>query len=132
MKKIDISESVMKKVTRFEQSRTSTWLGRFYGGVVLLSSLLIIYTWISWQTITDLQGWDLLTIFMQDKEIIRDYWQDTVVTFIEELPLETILLALVMLVILIFVVLKTRKSRKVYEHRMRELAKHGDIRKNSK
>lgn len=132
MKKIDVSESVMKKVTRFEQSRTSTWLGRFYAGVALLASLLIIYVWSSWQTITDLQGWDLLTIFAQDKEIIRDYWQDTVLTFIEELPLETILLALVVLVVLLLVIFKTKKSRKVYEHRMRLLAKRGDLRKNSK
>lgn len=132
MKKIDVSESVMKKVARYEQSRTSTWLGMFYGGVALLASLVIIYVWSSWQTITDLQSWDLLTIFMQDQEIIRDYWQDTVMAFVDELPLETMFLASLVLGVLLVVIVATKKRRKVYEHRMRELAKRGDIRKNSK
>jgi hypothetical protein len=132
MKKIDVSESVMKKVTRFEKSRSQTWLRIFYTTVYALLALFGVFLWRVWQTISDLQGWDLLTIFTQDREIIRDYWQDTVMTFIEELPIETMYLAVGILITLIIVIYITRKRRKVYEYRMRQLAKLQDLRKNSK
>jgi hypothetical protein len=131
MKKIDVSENVMKNVTRFEKSRSQMWLRRFYAAIVVMALLGGVFLWMSWQTITDLQGWDLLTIFTQDKEIIRDYWQDTVMTFIEELPVETLLVAAVALIGLVIIIFVTRKRRKIYEHRMRELAKRANIRKNS-
>lgn len=132
MKNIDVSESVMKKIARFEKSRSSTWLGGFYAGIGVMALLIGVFFWMSIQTISDFRGWDLLTIFTQDREIIRDYWQETIGTFLSELPIETIIIALGVLVLLIIIVIITRKRRKVYEYRMRELAKRVDIRKNSK
>jgi len=122
----------MKQITRFEKSRSSSWLRGFYAGVGVMAILVCVFFWISMQKISDLQGWDLLTIFSQDREIIRDYWQDTVMTFVEELPIESLMAAIGILGVLCLIIFITRKRRKVYEYRMRELAKHGDIRKNSK
>lgn len=131
MKKIDVSDSVMKKIERFEQSRSSLWLREFYIGITILFLLVAGLLWISWQSITDLQGWDLLSIFAQDKEIIRDYWQDSVMTFIQELPIETLFYAVIIMIILIAVIGITRKRRKVFENRIRELAKRDKVRKNN-
>ncbi len=121
----------MHNVVRFERSRSRTWLRLFYGIVSILCVLFGMFLWISWKTITDLQGWDLLTIFTQDREIISDYWQDTVMTFIAELPLETVFWAVGILIVIVVIVWMTRKRRKIVHYRMRELAKHTDIRKNS-
>ncbi len=132
MKKIDVTENVMKQVERFEKSRSSMWLRGFYTGVVVMVILVGIFFWSSIQTISDLQGWDLLSVFTQDREIIRDYWQDTVLTFITELPLETLAVAFAIFVFLVIIVFITRKRRMIYEFRMRELAKRSNIRKNSK
>lgn len=108
------------------------WLRGFYTGVVVMVILVGIFFWSSIQTISDLQGWDLLSVFTQDREIIRDYWQDTVLTFITELPLETLAVAFAIFVFLVIIVFITRKRRMIYEFRMRELAKRSNIRKNSK
>ena len=52
---------------------------------------------------------ELLSLFTQDKEIIQEFWQDTLSTFFQELPVRGVvifLLSLSLAVLFIIVVIK--------------------------
>jgi hypothetical protein len=123
MKKIDISKSVMNKVVQFERHRSRRWLRILYIVLATLAVGASAFLWISWDMLTQMQSWDLLSIFWQDKEIIADYWQETVMTFLAEIPTEIVIAAAATICMGIIIIVATRKRRKVMERRVRELAK---------
>lgn len=122
MKNFDVSGQVMKKIVRLEETRTRRWMRWFYAMVAVLAILAGIFLWASIATLSDLQAWDLLSIFSQDREIIADFWQDTIMTFIEELPIETIGIAVIVLAGILFIVLATKRRRSIIRFKQAQLA----------
>lgn len=87
MQKHDLTKIIMGKVVRFEERRTKLWLGKYIFILLLFIAVLIFLIYISVNIIQKQQTADLLAIFGEDREIIAEFWQDTVTTFWEELPL---------------------------------------------
>lgn len=122
MKSIDVSEQVMQKIVRFEETRTRVWLRRFYIFLITLVIVLGVYLWISWKTMSDLHTWDLLNLFSEDWEIITEFWSETIMTFFIELPAETLIAALVVGAGIVGAFVITKKRRKIIALRRTQLA----------
>ncbi len=132
MKNVAIHDQLMKKVVAFEKRRSYSWAAWFFLVIGALVMVFGISVWAFGRDVIRRQTLELLGLFQQDWEIIRDFWQDTVGVFLEELPQEWLIVALVALVGLIGVVLATTVHRRRVVQRLRELASYGKIRNNKK
>lgn len=124
MKTTDVSESVMEKVSAFERRRSRLWLRIFWVTATILFVLGAINVWFVVRRLEESQTLDLLTLLTEDAEIIREFWQDTVVIFLGELPVAPVLIAALIVVGLGIMIYKTRGRRKVMRRRLAELAKN--------
>ena len=130
MKPIDISSAVMKKIVQLEESRTRSWVRGFY---MVIGGLIVIVGFslgISWKILGELHAWDLLEIFTQDWEIIAEFWQDTMSTFLQELPLETLMVALSVVLGIGIIFILTRRRRAIIRFKQDQLAKKRTMSKN--
>lgn len=122
--KIDITDEVMSRVVRFEKRRISGWFIRFCliliaSAAVLLSSLILLIGHLSSQ-----QSWDLLNLFEEDIEIIGQYWQDTVITFWEEMPQAFLGIIIVVTAVLISFLYYSGKKYKIIKTKIHNLDKY--------
>lgn len=113
----------MEKVTRFEEKRSTGVLRRFR---ILIGTLFIFFVIAAWhigRQIMESGSLDLLEIFWEDAEIMREFWRENVSTFLAELPQGAVVfLALLVILSTGFVVL-TRRKRELARRRLRELSK---------
>ena len=123
MKKIDVTHSVMDRVSRFEARRSARWLAVFWVTVLVLTGSIIAFFFRAFAILSERQTWDVLEIFYQDREIISEFWQDTAAVAIAELPQKTLLLAVSALVLLAASWIITRHRRRIVKRRLAELAK---------
>jgi hypothetical protein len=115
--KIDVSNKVMQDVVGFETKQIKRWKGAFY---IVLSLLVIIslFTLYFIYHILKLQGtFDLLELFSEDKEIIAEFWQDTIMVFWEELPYKAVLLVFISILFIIGLIVGTRRRRKILKRK---------------
>jgi hypothetical protein len=122
-KRVDVTTSVMESVARFERLRTHGWVWRFR--LVLATGIVffVLAVWRIWQQLQERGTLDLLALLWEDAEIIREFWQDTVMIFWAELPEASIYVAFCILLALVMIVWWTRKRRKIMSRRLAELAK---------
>ena len=123
MGKVDVTRSVMEKITRYERERSGVWVLRFRAFIGVLLGLAVLMLWRVWMQMQETGSLDLLSLFWEDAEIIREFWKDTMSVFWEELPQEALVVAGVVLLSLCFVIWWTRKKRKIITRRLTELAK---------
>lgn len=123
MKHPDLTKSVMENVARFERSRSTSWLWRFRITLSTLLVLVLLVLWRVWRQLQESNSLDLLTLFGQDIEIIREFWQDTVSVFLSELPQRALLIAGVIVLVIGCIIWLTRRKRRVIARRLDQLAK---------
>lgn len=110
MKEIDFTKPVMNRVVGLEKTRNRRWLGSFLlviGGLIFIVG---VFLWATFQDLLSQDVFDLLTLLSEDREIIREYWQDTLNTFLLELPLEKLLIILLVLILLGSLLIIYRKN----------------------
>lgn len=120
----------MEKIVHLEQTRTSRWFRRFRVLIGLILVLLIAFLLQAWAVVVERHTLDLLALLAQDREIIEEFWQDTVGIFIEELPQKTLVVAGMCFLILLFVVVATRRKRTILRKKLTQLATRGKISNN--
>lgn len=130
MKNIDVTIPVMQKVAGFESHRIRVWLVRF--GLALFSLAVIIFlaSLMALVKIRERGTLDLLTLFTQDREIIAEFWQDTLATFIEELPQRSLVVVALSGAAFVTAIILTQKKRKIIHRIQSELAKYVKISHN--
>lgn len=110
MKTIDISQKVMKNVVSFEKKRSLMWIVKI---ILLFLMLFIIFAFLIQAflaKVLERQTLYLLSLFTQDREIILEYWQDTLTVFWEELPhLGLYEIFIVLLIIIMTVIFAVKK-----------------------
>jgi len=131
MKKPDITTSVMEKVTRFEEQRSKSWLSGFIFVLIIIGISIIASGYRAYSILLERHTLDLLEIFYQDREILAEFWQDTMFILLAELPQRTLVLGVSLGVLLISVWVVTRNRRKVVQRRLEELAKRKKSRNNT-
>jgi hypothetical protein len=124
MKTIDVSKRVMGKVVRLERGRAKQWVTRFLIAVGALSLSLVTLGYLTVRIISERQGWDLLTLFQQDPEIIAAYWRDTVWIFWEEAPQRIVIGTVAILIVIISVMVLTRRRRNILQKKLHQLDKY--------
>jgi hypothetical protein len=124
MKTTDVSDAVMKRVVTLEKGRTRMWFFRFIAVLIILGVLFVALTIRGYMLISERSGWDLLTLFYQDPEIIAAYWKDTLWIFWMELPQKTVSISIAVLgMIVIFIAITTRR-RKILRKKLKQLDKY--------
>ncbi|MEK7074047.1 MAG: hypothetical protein AAB960_01825 [Patescibacteria group bacterium] len=123
MKRSNITHSVMDKVVRFEEQRTKRWLAVFVITVVVLTGCAALFLFYTYAVVSERHTLDVLAIFYEDREIISEFWQDTLSVAIEELPQKPLVLGSSALVLLTYTWIMTRRRRRIVARRMAQLAK---------
>lgn len=121
MKSIDMTKPVMEKVMRFEKRRSLWWLGRFFLILLVLSAAGLWLLWVVATQIAQRQTMELLTLFTQDREIIAEFWQDTLTVFWEELPQGKLIIIFLILAVIVLFILLTRRHRMIVWKRIRQI-----------
>lgn len=114
----------MKKVVNFEARRSRLWIGFFVAAIFLLTVIFVVFFAIAGAKIGERQTLDLLTLFGEDREIIAEFWQDTLLTFWEELPQKTLFITLLTLFFTAVFLWATRGKRRVIKRKLEELARY--------
>lgn len=127
---IDISHQVMDRVVRFEKNRAGLWFMRFITVLIVLIALQFGFSLLTIEDLKQKGTFDLLQLFTQDWEIIGDYWQDTLVVIVGELPINLIIVLSVALCIFLFIIVKTGHKRRVMQRRLQESVKYRTNRKS--
>jgi len=125
MNQKEMTKSVMEKVVNYEKKRSTEWIWKFRAilGIALL--LLALLFWRIIRQVIEGGSLDLLEIFLEDAEIIREFWQENVIVFFEELPQGAVVLLIALVVFSISFIVLTRKTRKIVRRRLSELSKKG-------
>lgn len=118
-----VSKQVMDKVVAFEKKRSSFFLWNYR---VLLGFIVICLASVGaalyWE-LTYRNAFDLLTLFFEDREIIAEYWQDTLGTFFYEMPMEYVLYLVLSIVVIFIIVFMTKPIRNKVNRMMQNIAK---------
>lgn len=124
MKKVDITVSVMNKIVRFEKRETARWLRRYALFIAVFAALFLVAIGVAIRLFYERGTYDPLTLFFEDREIIAEFWRDTLRVLIEELPQRALLSASIALIVIAGVIVMTRRKRTIIRRKLRELAKY--------
>lgn len=124
MKKIDISKKVMKRVIGLEKQRVFWWSGEFLVTMLVLIVTAVIFLWWVCVEFFQNQTWQLLTLFSEDLETVREFWRETMAVFWQELPQMELFFGITALLILVVLLFATRKSRSIIWRKINQLIKY--------
>ncbi len=113
----------MDKVARFEHERSTRWITIFTATILLLAGGIGIFAYRVYAIMAERQTWDVLEILYEDKEIISEFWQDTLSVALQEVPERATLAVFVLTCLLLGIWAVTRHRRRVVKRRLAELAK---------
>ncbi len=114
----------MDQVVVYERKRSFFWLLKLS---FILFVVFAVGGFFLWSTISELmqqRSFDLLSLFSEEFEVIKEYWKDTLLTFIEEIPPEKIILGIVFILIAIVILIKFRKKIKLVLTKLKNIAKY--------
>ncbi|HEX6977060.1 MAG TPA: hypothetical protein VF185_01705 [Patescibacteria group bacterium] len=121
-KNTDLTKSVMDKVVKIEKRRSWAWISRF----VILNLILFLgglgFLIIAGKQIFDMDTLSILSLLGEDREIISEFWQDSVSTFWEELPKAYIGLGIGLLIIVVILFWIKRKRIKLMIKKIKNIA----------
>jgi len=124
MKQPDLTKPVMDRVVDFEKQQVFRWRIRYtlvISLLGLLGILFIIYTVIQ---INIDHTFDLFSLFTEDREVMSMFWQDTIVTFWNELPQLDIMIGFGVLLVIFGIIIATRRTRQKNRKKLAEIKKY--------
>ncbi|MBI5613700.1 hypothetical protein HY947_02140 [Candidatus Gottesmanbacteria bacterium] len=126
-KKINVLNRVMDKVVAYEEKRSSffLWNYRLLLAIIILC-IIAVGIGLYWELVYR-RAFDLLTLFFEDREIIAEYWVDTLGMFFNEVPREYIVYFGMWVVIAIAIMMFTKPIREKLRRIIADIAK---LRKN--
>jgi len=122
MKTKTVVLSVMNTIMSFEKKRSTRWQAFFRAGMgigavlVIGAAAAIVLQLIRQDTLS------LGELLFEDREIIMEFWQDTLLSFFAEMPLDLILLGGTTVVLVGAVLVATRKQRNRVKRKLTEIA----------
>lgn len=123
MKNVDISQSVMHKVAVFERQKIRLWLAGFISAIGLIALGLGVSVWYAASQIMEQRSLELLSLFREDPEIIREFWQDTLDVFWEEFPKTALIVIVIAILLVIFMFILTQRNRIIIRKKLKQLDK---------
>jgi hypothetical protein len=86
MKHKDLTKGVMSKIARYETDRIHTYRIRIRVVLAVLGVATLASLAVTVRDLYSMQAFDLLTLFAEDRQIIEEFWQDTLSTFWQFVP----------------------------------------------
>lgn len=124
MRKVDLTKKVMEKVTRFESRRIKFWLFKSILALIGLLGSILFLSWVFQKELFERKVLDLFYLLNEDREIILEFWQDTLVTIWEEIPHVIFFLLGLTFITFIIVIIVVRKRLPVIRKKLSHLAKY--------
>ncbi len=124
MKKVNLENKVLDEVVRFEKKRTFAWLIRSTIFLIGLAAAIGVVAVLAIQIILDRGTLDLLQLLGEDNEIVKEFWRDTLATFIAELPQQDLIIIGVLLFVLILFIIFSRKSFKLVQKKRKKISEY--------
>ncbi len=114
----------MANVARYEKRRSFSWLVKFFTLLLIATTVTVGLGLVAAMQIGERKTLDLLTIFGEDREIIEQFWQDTLSVFWQELPQGTLIIVAISCIVIVLLVVATRKKRAIIARKIQQLAKY--------
>jgi hypothetical protein len=124
MKHVDLTKPVMKRVAGFEKDRISKFRRRFTLAVSIPAVIFLVLLTLIIRQMTVENTFDMLALFSEDREIIAEFWRDTIVSFWYEVPQIDIIFGIVVLLIILAIIISTQHRRQVNRRKLEELKKY--------
>lgn len=124
MKNIDVTDSVMKNVARYERTGISRWLHYFFVSISVIGISGIVVIVLIVNDLLEKHTFDLLELFSQDPEIIKEFGREVLFTFRDELPGNLIGFGVAAIVMLVCIVIMTKRKRLQIKKKMQQLEKY--------
>ena len=119
-----LTQKIMQKVASFEKRRTFRWVAIFGSALVVMALAFGVFSAFVWESLNESQALSLLTLFQEDREVIAEFWQDTLATFWEELPLRAVIIVVISLILLIVLFIVISRKLPVIKRRLKGLEKY--------
>lgn len=123
-KNLDLTKPVMEKVVRFERRHIWIWVSRFVTILGILVAAAFAFLLFATKEIIERDTFSLLTLFGEDKEIIQEFWQDTLSIFWEELPHRKLALGIGFLITIVVLVVVNRKKITLMIKKVKTIVKY--------
>jgi hypothetical protein len=120
----DVSKKVMEKIIRLEEGSALRWRRKYFLILIILSGILAGGIYFIIRNLLELQTFALLSLFGEDREIVTEYWRDTLATAWEESPHELIFLGFFMCAMIVLYVSFTRRKRFLLKKKMKQVEKY--------
>ena len=124
MKQTDITSKVMTEVAKYEKEKIRLFRLRLWIALAVILSVCIVGSVVIVWQLNEMQAFDLLTLFSEDRQIIAEFWQDTLSTFWEYIPPQWfwgVILSLFCLGAILFI---TRRRRRINKKKLAQLSKY--------
>lgn len=122
--KRDITKGVMRRVVEAEK-KAVFWRFVYFGTIFAI--LVLAFFIVSALFILDAKSlgtWDILSLFWEDREVIREYWQDAFLTIWLELTTEYIVVLFGIIVVLLVYYYGSLKKRTLLSVKSQKLASY--------
>lgn len=124
MKTIDLTKPIMDKIIHFEKRRTSLWLKLFISTILMLTTVALIYFWMAARQLQQRQTLELLVLLGEDREVIEEFWQDTLSVFLEEFPRWSFIYGTITIIVIILLFIFTKRKRRIVSRKLQKLANY--------
>lgn len=124
MKKVDLTRKVMNRVVGFEKKGIGFWLFRFFLVLTVLVEIVFLSLWFFAKNILESKTYELFSLLTEDREIIEQFWQDTLMIIWEEMPKHLLFIFILSTILIVLILFILRKKIKVIRKKVRLLAKY--------
>ncbi len=119
---MELENKILKRIYNFEKRRTIWDIIKYFFLVLIGSSVVVYLVYKILSIYYEQQTLDLLVLFREDFETIRENISDVISTFYHEAPLELFGLLILFTLFLVFVLLFTIKNMDKIKRRIKALA----------
>lgn len=124
MKNLDITQSVMKTIALKERKRIVSFKRKLFISIGILISAFTIIGIVVIRILQKQKTFDLFTLAREDWEIISEYWIDTALSFLQELPQLEVALSGIVLCIIFLIVFISKNKRDITRRKEKEIRKY--------
>lgn len=109
MKESELTNKIMMKVVGYEKRRVVSWILTILVGFIVFLAIAAISLWYTAVILGQTKSLELLTLFREDWEVIREFWRETIITFFQELPTDSLIILVVSIILLLVIIIYSFK-----------------------
>lgn len=124
MKQTDLAPAIMSKVARYERDRIHRFRQYLRAILVIAGGIMAVSLGVVVWQLYHMQAFDLLTLVQEDRRIIDEFWQDTLLVFWEQVPPEWFWGSVLCLVSIGAILCITKKHRATNKKKLSQISRY--------